>query len=416
MQSGRPLTVSFAMFLTLTLTTLAAATPAGAQTGIALRSFSTTDADGYTPGVVIFDTAGTLYVTTSQGGLYNGGVVFKMTPRTGGGWAEQILHSFNLAAGDGSGPGGLVFDGSGNIYGSCSGGGAHGDGTVFKMIPQPDGRWSEHILYSFSGGYGTGPSNVVLDAAGNLYGTTNYGGSYGLGSIFELTRHSDGTWVENTIHSFPVNSSDGYEPDSGVILDAAGNIYGTTFYGGANICPQVGVGCGTVYKLSPATGGTWTEAILHAFAGDGTDGSFPIAGVVFDPAGNLYGTTFTGGAGSVGVIFELTPAGATWTETILHTFENNGDGILPGGGSLAADAAGNFYGTTQEGGNLGNGTIYKLTRGAGGTFTYATYFKFDGANGMYPGSNVTTDGHGNVFGPTPVGGAFGDGVLFAVKP
>lgn len=409
MPTSKPLSLSFAMFVAITLTTLATRTPAVAQTGTALRSFSTTDLDGYDPGVVTFDSAGNMYGTTLSGGAHDGGVLFEFTPRTGGGWTEEILHSFNPAAGEGSSPGTPVLDPFGNIYGSCTGGGAYGDGTIFELIRELDGSWSEHTVYDFSGGYGTGPSNVVFDSAGNLYATNNDGGVYGAGSVFKLTHRPDGTWVRNILHSFPAAAGDGYQPDSGVIVDGAGNIYGTTFYGGTD-------GDGAVYELSPGTGGVWNETILHTFAADGIDGTHPIAGVVFDSAGNLYGTTFNGGSGGVGTAFELTPAGSTWIETILHTFQNDGDGIIPGGGWFAIDSSGNLYNATLEGGNDDYGTIYKLTRAAGGTYTYATYFKFDGTDGASPGSNVTLDSHRNIYGPTPGGGTFGDGVLFEVRP
>jgi uncharacterized repeat protein (TIGR03803 family) len=200
---------------------------------------------------------------------------------------------------------------------------------------------TETVLHSFHPEIPDGVylyAGLIFDHAGNLYGTTQQGGTYGFGTVFELTSRAGGGWTENVLYSFGANGTDGVEPYAGLIFDDAGNLYGTTFVGGT-------YNGGTVFELTPQAGGGWTEKVLHSF-GNGTDGFQPYAGLIFDGTGNLYGTTY-GGAGAV---FELTPqAGGGWTEKVLHRFNSNGtDGYLPLGG-LILDAAGNLYGTTQHG-------------------------------------------------------------------
>src|SRR5262249_38091842 len=228
---------------------------------------------------------------------------------------------------------------------------------------------------------GSGPSGgLVLDAAGNLYGTSLSGGNQqgqclsigGCGVVFELTPNQGGTWTQTTIHTFNVGSG-GIQPHSQLLLDSAGNLYGTTIYGG-NGCGGF-YSCGTVYELSPAGNGVWTETILYNFEG-GTDGNYPQAGLIFDSAGNLYGTTGFGansGCNSLGcgTGFELSRGqNGTWTEHVLYVFQDGADGAEPGS-ALVFDKAGNLYGTAASGGNLscnppyGCGTIYQMTPQSG---------------------------------------------------
>src|ERR1039458_2304305 len=265
-------------------------------------------------------------------------------------WAaaqETVLHSFHNNGTDGFGPyyAGLIFDAAGNLYGTTLYGGSYGGapgtgGTVFELTPAAGGGWTEKVLYSFGNvadADGANPfAGLVFDAAGNLYGTTYAGGTYRNGTVFELTPAAGGGWTEKVLHNFNNNGTDGATPLAGLILDAVGNLYGTTQVGGT-------YNYGTVFELTPVAGGGWTEKVLHTF--NGTDGFEPSAGLIFDAAGNLYGTA--------GVVFELTPvAGGGWTEQVL----NNGAG--PGG--LIFDAAGNLYGTTLEGGTYGLGTVFEL--------------------------------------------------------
>ena len=294
---------------------------------------------------LIFDTSGNLYGTTNFGGTYTFGTVFELTPIAGGGWTEKVLYSFGNGT-DGAYPeAGLIFDAVGNLYGTTYGGGTYGTGTVFELTPTGGGSWTEKVLHNFNdnGTDGFYPyAGLIFDAAGNLYGTTSQGGTYGDGTVFELTPAAGGVWTEKVLYSFNANGTDGTAPQAGLIFDAAGNLYGTTNQGGTYLS-------GTVFELTPAGGGVWTETVLHNFNDNGTDGAYPYAGLIFDGAGNLYGTTDGGGTYFGGTVFELTPAaGGSWTEKVLHNFNpNSTDGYEPYAG-LIFDAAGNLYGTTDR--------------------------------------------------------------------
>jgi uncharacterized repeat protein (TIGR03803 family) len=314
-----------------------------------LHSFDVNGTDGAYPesSVVLYE--GSVYGTTAEGGSDNiDGTVFKLSPpptfcRTiVCPWVERILHSFGTS-GDGSQPYAvLTVDTHGNLYGTTNVGGAYSQGTVFEVTSSG----AETVLWNFGNGTdGANPlAGVVLDTQGNLYGTTEHGGAYNQGTVFELT--PSGT--ETILWSFG-NGTDGANPIGGVILDAMGNLYGTTANGGA-------YGEGTVFELMPS----WTETILHSFENNDIDGIHPYAGLVVDTNGNLYGTTTAGGGGSgaAGTVFELTPSGGT--ETILHNFGGSGDGAFPWGG-LVFDRSGNLYGTTFAGGANGYGTVFKVT-------------------------------------------------------
>jgi uncharacterized repeat protein (TIGR03803 family) len=326
---------------------LAASTYAGAQETI-LHHYNTNNKDGLGPydnRSLVFDSAGNIYGTTNAGGAYDYGTVFELTPKTGGGWAEKVLYSFNFNGADAVYPyGGLVVDPAGNLYGTANGG-AYGWGTVFELIRSSSGGWRETILHSFSpfGVDGQTPrASLILDAAGNLYGTTEYS-SDGGGAVFELAPTEQG-WTEKILHDFGTGVDvDGGWPYSSLIFDSAGNLYGTTWRGGT-------YSSGTVFELTPDLSGSWTEKILYTF-GHGIDAAFPYSGLTLDAAGNLYGTTYYGGTYDGGTAFELTPgAGGDWTERILHSFNNNGtDGHQPFAG-LIFDARGNPYGATLYGG------------------------------------------------------------------
>jgi uncharacterized repeat protein (TIGR03803 family) len=402
---------ALAILAASTLTAFVSVLPAAARSEAVLANFMTNSTTiGYHPAALVIDSAGNLYGVNLQGGPYNSGTVFKLTPRSGGGWQPSILYAFNPAIGDGVGPATLVLDPSGHLFGVTNGGGANGDGTIFELIESSGGHWHEKVIYSFTDPY---PSPLTLDAGGNIYGTVGYGPGPGSvsGYVFELTPSSSGHWSETTLYVFQTNGvNDGYQPYSGVTFDAAGNLYGTTYYGGSNCMT-----CGTVFELSPISGGGWTESVLHNFNNDGIDGHNPLAGVTFDSAGNLYGPTFGGGPNGIGVVYELTPSGGTWTETIVFDCGLQKDGYLPAT-ALVPDTAGNLYGNTGFGGNPNDGVVYQLTPGAGGTWTYANYFVFNGANGSYPDAPGVFDASGNLYGTTQNGGAGGGGVIYGIKP
>jgi len=332
--------------------------PNGSGTVSILYSF-TGGTDGDIPeGGVTFDAAGNLYGTTYAGGG-GGGVVYKLAPNPQGSWTESVLHSFKGGTA-GANPTGLTFDAAGNLYGATQHGGAPGYGFVYKLAPNPHGSWTESVLYSFKGGtdgaypQGQGPA---FDAAGNLYGTTSGSESNPCfntcGTVFKLSPNPDGTWREAVLHSFE-GGTDGVYPYDQLTFDAAGNLYGVTELGGGSGC--YGGGCGVIYKLAPNPDGSWTESVLHSF--DGPDGKSPSARLTLDAAGNLYGTTHDGGACGYGVVFKLKPTATGWKETVLHTFVGYGKSpfVVP----LIFDRAGNLYGTTSAGtGN--NGLVFEIT-------------------------------------------------------
>jgi uncharacterized repeat protein (TIGR03803 family) len=241
-------------------------------------------------------------------------------------WAashESVLHAFKPRGTDGANPSaGLIFDAAGNLYSTTGLGGTYNVGTVFELTPNGSGGWTEKVLHNFNnnGTDGASPNAVIFDAAGNLYGTTNQGGDYGAGTVFELTPNGSGGWTEKKLHNFG-NGTDGASPNA-VIFDAAGNLYGTTEQGGV-------YNAGTVFEMTPNGSGGWTEKKLYSFGINGTDGTYPYVGLIFDTAGNLYGTTNQGGDYGAGTAFEMTPNGSGgWTEKKLHNFGNGTMGLL----------------------------------------------------------------------------------------
>lgn len=379
---------------------------AWAQSESVLYSF-TGGTDGGSPqGGVILDSKGNLYGTTESGGANSAGTVFELTPNSSGGWTEQVIYNFNgfINSSDGALPwGSLVFDNKGNLYGATLSGGTNFAGTVFELSPGSNGTWTEKIIYDFVSGAGN-PSpfqlSFVVDTSGNLYAESQNCGTFAYGCVFELVSASNGTYTEKVLHSFS-GGNDGYVPLGSLIIDSAGNLYGTTLEGGAH-------DYGVVFRLSPQSNGSWTERVLYAFTGaagvceplgtlrldshgniygaafdvfelspsstgaytekdlhffsGGKDGAFPEAGVVLDSKGNLYGTTATGGAHR-GTVFELSPnSNGTWSEKVLHAFSaNGGDGVFPYISPLAIDGQDHLYGTTSTGGSSNFGVVYEVT-------------------------------------------------------
>ena len=297
---------------------------------------------------------GALYGTTRIGGFGEGcreehgcGTVFKLQPQFGGGWTETLLFQFGYYDGDHPFYGDVVFDRAGNLYGSLPIGGAYLNGAVYKLTPG-NGAWTESLIYSFSGPDGSAPyGGPVFDAAGNLYGTTSAGGTSGLGTVYRL-QPAGAAWTETVLHSF--QGSDGMTAGSGVLLDSAGDLYGTTQAGGT-------VGDGTAFELTTLGQGNWSLRTLFPFQGTGLQGSYRT--LAMDSNGNLYGTSATEGAYHLGSVFKLTFANGTWQYTSLHDFTGGRDGANPYG-TLSFDAAGNLYGTTENGGMYGNGVVFQI--------------------------------------------------------
>jgi uncharacterized repeat protein (TIGR03803 family) len=321
----------------------------------------TCENEGTPMDALIIDSAGNLYGTT----YFNAqGNVFELSPPAvaGGDWTETVLHTFTSKNGDGGGPGAsLTMDGAGNLYGTTENGGDYlgdcrtsdGCGVVFELTPPSaqGGAWTETIVHSFHGIDGQIPaSGVTLDQAGNLYGTTFYGGSSKLGVVFRLTL-KDGAWHESVLHNF-AGGNDGANPAANLVL-RGDTLYGTTVgavEGGG--CQESS--CGTVFELSPpaVAGNPWTIDTLYAFLG-GSDGASPYASVVFDPSGNLYTTTNFGGAFSYGTVTQLAPPavqGNPWTEAILYSFTGGSDGGHPAG-NLLLNPSGVLFSTTNSGGD-----------------------------------------------------------------
>jgi uncharacterized repeat protein (TIGR03803 family) len=287
-------------------------------------------------------------------------------------------------------------------------------GMVAVAAMAVSGAWAASngkIVYSFTGsGDGGDPAaSLAFDATGNGYGTTVNGGAFGFGTVFELKRLSGGKFQETVLYSF-TGGSDGKNPYGGVIFDGAGNLYGTTVSGGSGgVCS--GDGCGVVFELTNS-GGNWTETVLYNFTG-GNDGSGPGGGVVFDKSGNLYGTTPDGGQFSVGVVYELSLQGGTWKQSVIHAFTGGNDGAVGSLGSLLLDASGNFYGVSELGGAHAAGTVFRLSPLAGGKWKFTTLYGFGGqSDAAFPYGGLITDGKNNFYGTTYYGGTNGVGAVF----
>jgi uncharacterized repeat protein (TIGR03803 family) len=447
-----------------------------------LHGFHPVGTDGvYGASRLTFDAAGNAYGTTYFGGTYNHGAIFELIPVQGGGWSEKILYSFTNGA-DGSlnyacsasyyCNEGLIFDASGNLYGATSGGGPSGNGVVFELSPTQNGEWTLTVLYTFTGFLDGGVPNgdLVFDTAGNLYGTTAAGGSHGYGTVFSLTR-TQGGWTQSVLYTF-TGGFDGDTPVAGLTIDFAGNLYGTasgmygygggygsvfklahtafgwsflplySFHGNDGYNPEAklvfgpdgalysttlsgGNGNGVVFRLTPPptfcaiSFCPWIATVIHTFNGGTTDGSTPVSEVVFDQAGNLYGTTDHGGAYGWGLAYRLTRnQGGSWTESVLHNFKQDGtDGIYPDAG-LVFSSDGKLYGTTLDGGNYGDGIVFSLARDGGDNWTEAVLHNhlYDGTDGARPEAKVVFDSAGNLFGTTVTGGTYDHGAVFELSP
>jgi uncharacterized repeat protein (TIGR03803 family) len=424
---------------------------------VVLHTFNLATAGDPVSGLAL-DANGSLYGTTRLGGPGSCGegcgVVFKLSKNSQGGITYSVLHTF-AGFPDGGNPfGAPIVDSAGNVYGTTTDGGQAGCGVVYRLSPSAGGKYEETILHSFNklntrNADGCNPeSYLVPDAAGNLYGTTNTGGGGGMngtlcdngcGSVFKLAPNGNGTYTESVIHSFPgtKGNTDGQNPVGGLVFDSAGNLWGSTQGGGS-------VGDGTVFELTPNSDGTYTESTLYSFTGAST-GFFPNTDLVIDKANNLYGTAVNGGLGH-GVVFKVTPQpGGGVQESIVHAFALCNSTVCPDGLSpfngLTIDANGVLYGTVDLGGGatnqcstgapaLGCGIVYKLTPNAQGEFTETILYRFQGfADGATPEDDrLVIDAHGNIFGTTAQGGnskacpsdGFGTpggcGVVFVVTP
>ena len=378
-------------------------------------------------------------------------VILSMAIDASASWNEKVLYSFQGVP-DGSLPvGAVVFDQAGNLYGATTEGGASSCvsvaqcGTVYQLAPpaKQGDPWTETVLYVFKGNAsndGASPAGgLLIDSAGNLYGTTAYGGTgncvvlgtlMGCGTVFEMSppKQKGGPWTETVLYSFPTPKQ-GFVPAGDLVFDSAGNLYGATIFGGGygTTCDPFYQYCGAVFKLSPpkTKGGKWTEKTLHGFKG-ATDGANPNGGLVLDSKGAIYGTTLSGGNSNCkttysvgcGTTFKLnapTTKGGAWTETMLHRFKDGTDGAGPNGG-LIFDAKGALCGTAGGGGTQGLGVVFQLAAKPSGRWVESLLHNFtDNIHGRGPGGPLTFDAAGSLYGTAFAGGHF-RGVLFRLRP
>ena len=425
----RLLRVAFGVFALLIVSLIAHTQAFGASESV-VWSFDGVTEGGNPQAGLVMDSSGDLFGTTAVGGTYDCGTVFELIPpsTSGGNWTESTLWTFDDYNGqDGAAPyAGLLMDKSGNLYGTTTVGGAHaisGDfgGTVFELTPPstPGGKWTESILWSFGNDANDGQEpygNIIMDKSGNLYGTTRNGGAYAMpdngGTVFKLTPPTpEGKWTESILWSFG-NGTDGNQPLAGLIMDARGNLYGTTFAGGSH-------SDGTVFELTPPSigGGKWTESILRNFY-FAKNGFEPHAGLIMDSHRNLYGTTLLGASGSGGTVFRLTPPSTTagiWTYSVLWNFnvEKDGGGLY---GGVIMDTRGNLYGTTSTDVRLGAGTVFKLKPPStiGDAWSESTVWSFDITDGYSSHAGLIMDANGNLYGTTFLGGTHAAGTVFEV--
>jgi len=399
-------------FVAIFAVVLALALTAGASTEKVLWNFKgNSDGSGPWSNYFISDAKGNLYAATAAGGTYGAGTVFMLTPAG----KETILYEFKgQSNGDGNGPHGhLTFDAKGNIYGTTQSGGTNGTGTVYELSPKSGGGWKEKVIYTFSaaGADGADPSaGMTIAADGTMYSTTPDGGAFGAGTVFSLKKTSKG-WKQTVIQNLNGSSNGGY-PYEGLMMDAAGNLYGAAPTGGAS-------GQGVIYRLSRTKTG-WADKVLHSFTNQNGDGSgLYWIDLISDTSGNIYGATSFGGTNSTGMVWELvySETKKSYSESILYEFgaSGSGDGNNPYGG-LAMDSEGNLYGTTLYGGTSNIGTSYKLTKD-GKTWKETILHTFAGANdGAQSTGNPYIDAKGRVYGMTETGGTSDLGVVYRITP
>jgi uncharacterized repeat protein (TIGR03803 family) len=418
----------------LLLILLGMSVPARSQTETVLYSFGSTPTDGYYPGGgLVVDSSGNLFGTTAEGSdtlcdlaeVYGCGVVYELV-KSSNGYMEKVLYSFGSSSptSDGASPqAGLIMDAAGNLYGTTTYGGSSnclvdigvdGCGTVFELVKSSTG-YTENVLYAFTGFDGAYPlAGLLMDSSGNLYGTAQGGGAYGYGVVFELV-NSSGTYVEKVLCSFGGTATDGTSPAAGLLMDSSGNLYGTAQGGGA-------YGYGVVFELVNSSG-TYVEKVLYSFGGTATDGAYPVAGLLMDASGNLYGTTSQGGAYGKGTVFELVNSSGTYMERVLYSFGGTAaDGNDPIA-SLLLDASGNLYGTTKLGGSTtacggsGCGTAFELVNSSGSYAERLLHSFSGGSDGSNPAAALIMDSSGNLYSTTEVGGSsLQGGTVFTINP
>lgn len=392
----------------------ASAARTSAQSVTLLVSF--TGNNGLYPFAGLAYSGNSLYGTTFGGGKYGFGDIFQLTQASpGGSWTTTILHSFKEAASEGANPfGGLLVGANGAIYGTTTRGGAYGMGAAFELAPpeQESGAWTLTLLYSFgsTANDGTYPySGLVQDAAGNLYGTTSLGGTYGLGTVYELAATlGEGPYKEAVLHSF-AGGEDVANPYAALTLGANGALYGAAPYGG-------GVDAGGVFALTPEPLGDWTEAVVCAFP-DPDGGANPYGGVYIDANGALYGATTNGGTTSAGTVYQCSANSTTgiWSSVALYDLPSYASSY----GTPVADSSGALYDTTPgaHGLSANSGIIFKLAppTKTGGAWVETTLYTFPGDNGAGPRAGLTWGPGGDLFGTTTGLGTDASGTVYRLN-
>jgi uncharacterized repeat protein (TIGR03803 family) len=366
-------------------------------------------------GALTMDANGNLY-GPAAGGTGTGcngscGVVFEMSSGSNGKWSESVLFNFSGYYVDGEPGTPLAFDSQGNLYGAVQGG---PPGSNLYQLTPGTGEWDFNMIQ----GQGT-KVGVTPDAAGNLYGFL-VDGAYGEGGVGELSLGTDG-WTLTTLYSFCRKPScrDGLGPLVPLSWDAKGNLYGTTYSGGLVNYKECGGYCGVAFQMTPNPDGTWKYHLLHHFGSFNGDGVVPYGGLTVDASGNVYGTTTHWGPHSNGTVFKLTQTGGRWKETILYGFPTGNNAFAPGG-NLVFDKAGSLYGTASSfgqciQGGYGCGLVFKLTPQKNGKWKYSLVHQFKGPEGEYP-NGLTMDSKGRLYGTTTLGGAYNVGVVFEITP
>jgi uncharacterized repeat protein (TIGR03803 family) len=370
--------------------------------------------DGGGPnGAIVFDGSGNIFGTThfggitTCGGIVGGGcgVVFELSPASGG-WKESALYAFGDTSDGGFPNAGVILDKNGNVFGTASTGGSFQCSIGCGVIYEllKSGNWSESVLHTFTGSDGQFPNAVLLQGNNGALYSTTWYGGSTGNGTVFALTPSGSSWNENVLYSFQ-GTTDGSAPAAGVIADGAGNLYGTTYkFDGSND--------GVAYELKKRAG--WKDQILATFGTSGDGGENPYAGLLMPAKGKLFGTTIEGGSNGTGVAFELVHTNKQWTERVLHVFGNPGDGSTPYGG-LIAGHSGNLYGTTLFGGSYNAGTVYELKQSRGGVWKERILYSFTGgADGGDPGGTLTADSSGNLYGVAG-GGQTGNGVIFEIS-
>jgi uncharacterized repeat protein (TIGR03803 family) len=378
---------------------------AEAQTYSVLASFD----DGYLSATPYIDSSGNVFGTTTSDPSYGCGLVYELVKNGSNSYTDESVYNFRCGDDGGVPEGGVVMDSAGNLYGTTLDWGAYGSGVVYELSNDGGGSYKFEVIHAFWRTYGRNPVGDLAMFNGSLYGVTNDGGGgkckYGCGTVYRLSKTGN-KWIETVLHVFDDQVAG--HPGAGVALDSEGNIYGTTYIDGNGRD-----GHGTVFKLSPQSGGTYKATVLHSFGGT-AGGCYSPSGVVLDPAGNLYGTAVQCGDDGYGMVYQLKCSGGKYGLRVILRFKGaNGESPYDAPGRLALDSAGNVYGTAYAGGAHDYGTVFKL---AAGTFAYTNLHDFNdnGTDGYYPIGGVNLDSRGNLYGTTYQGGSQKDGTVWRI--